>query len=129
MVAEPQLVSAARDLTLEWTLADGDEAERNAAIDEQAGRVEQRRVVLLGTQVGDRPDDDLVGSQPERRRRTAARSPAAPSAMRSTSMPCTSTSARSAATPRRLARTSSVTANVAASARLVSRFAQRVAQW
>ena len=62
---ESELVTEGRDLALQRSLADGDQAVRNASIDESPGRAEQRRVVLLGAEVGDGADHDLVGSQPE----------------------------------------------------------------
>ena len=45
------------------TLAHGDDARGNSAFDELAGCPEQVRIVLLRTEVGDRADDELVGSQ------------------------------------------------------------------
>ena len=65
MVAQPELVTEGCDLGLQWTLADGDQAERNAAIDEEPARPEERWVVLLRPHVGHRADHDLVGAQPE----------------------------------------------------------------
>ncbi len=82
------------DLVGELSLTGGDEAHRDATVDDQAGGLEEAGVVLSRAEVRDRDDQRLArldaelgarrGTREERWART-----------RSTSTPCTSTSTES----------------------------------
>ena len=57
---EAELLLERADLGLERTLADQDEPRTRRSLQDARRGVEQRRIVLLRTQVGDRPHDDVV---------------------------------------------------------------------